>query len=464
MENAQTFQSIHDGYLIQVKQKSDRLMNYFLASFFAGGLLLAIFFDTWLVAVGVGTLSLIAYYSTRALLPHSDTYQYVVSTVFGIFMAQYIYQMHGLFEMHFIAFIGSAILVTYQNWRLQIPLALLVIVHHASFGYLQYVGYDKIYFTQLNYMTLQTFVIHGILATIVFFICGLWAYQLKAMSETQIKQTFEMGRFQEEQLQRKALLQSNEELRKSNKELDSFVYSVSHDLRAPLSSMLGVVSLCEMGNMDPFIEKNVGLLKTSIKKLDGFIIDILDYSRNSRLEIDPQEIHFNDLLTDISNNLKFIGVDEQRKVDIRTTIRNGVAFYSDKSRIGIILNNLISNSIRYQNPDAADPFVDIRVEVSGQAADILIKDNGIGIDQGNQTKVFNMFYRVSTKSIGSGLGLYIVRETVEKLGGAIELRSEIGKGTEFHIRLPNLPTAPTPNPEPSINYLPGKATLGPESS
>jgi signal transduction histidine kinase len=247
-----------------------------------------------------------------------------------------------------------------------------------------------------------------------------------------------MGRFQEEQLQKKALMKSNDELKKTNKELDSFVYSVSHDLRAPLSSMLGVVGLCEMGTLDPFMQKNVSLLKSSIKKLDGFIIDILDYSRNSRLEVDCQEIHFADILTDISGNLKFMGVEGQGKVDIRTTIRNGVPFYSDKSRIGMILNNLISNGIRYQNPQTADPFVEINVDVTESAADIRVKDNGIGIDEENQAKVYNMFYRVSSNSIGSGLGLYIVKEAVEKLHGVIELRSEFGKGCEFSIRLPNL--------------------------
>jgi len=314
----------------------------------------------------------------------------------------------------------------------------VVIVHHASFGYLQYIGYDKIYFTQLDYMTLQTFIIHGTLATIVFFICGLWAFQLKKLNVHQIEQNFEMGRFQEEQLQKEALLKSNGELTKSNKELDSFVYSVSHDLRAPLSSMLGVVGLCEMGTMDPFMQKNVSLLKSSIKKLDGFIMDILDYSRNSRLGVDREEIHFSDLLTDISNNLKFMGADDQRKVDIRTTIRNGIFFYSDKTSISIILNNLISNGIRYQNPQTPDPFVEINVDVSESAAHIRVKDNGIGIDKKNQAKVFNMFYRVSTKSVGSGLGLYIVKEAVEKLQGVIELKSEPGKGSEFSIHLPNL--------------------------
>jgi signal transduction histidine kinase len=202
--------------------------------------------------------------------------------------------------------------------------------------------------------------------------------------------------------------------------------------------MLGVVGLCEMGPLDPFMLKNITLLKTSIKKLDGFIMDILDYSRNSRLEVDHQEIHFGDLLTDISGNLKFMGAEGQGKIDIRTTVRNGVPFYSDKGRIGMILNNLISNSIRYQNPQAAEPFVEIQVEVSESAADIRIKDNGIGIDKENQAKVFNMFYRVSSNSIGSGLGLYIVKEAVEKLQGVIELRSELGKGCEFSIHLPNL--------------------------
>jgi signal transduction histidine kinase len=428
--------SLHDAYRAQVKQKSDELMNYFLVSFFAGGLLLAFFYDTWLIAIGVGGLSLAAYYSTKWFLPDSDLYQYVVSVVMGIFMAQYIYQMHGLFEMHFIAFIASAILITYQNWKLQVPLAILVMVHHASFGYLQYLGYDKIYFTQLGYMPLQTFVIHGFLATVVFFICGLWAFRLRALSERQIEQTFEMGRLQEEQSQRRALQQSNEELKKSNKELDSFVYSVSHDLRAPLSSMLGVVNICEMGSPDATLLKNMGFLRSSIRKLDGFIMDILDYSRNARTEVARHEIHFEDLLTDVLNNLKFMGTEAASSVDVRTSVSNGVPFYSDKGRVTMILNNLISNSLRYRG--AAGSFVEIRVEVSPAGADILVADNGIGIGEEHQAKVFDMFYRASGKSIGSGLGLYIVKEAVDKLDGSIELKSQPGEGTEFHIHLPNM--------------------------
>ena len=99
-----------------VKRRSDNLMNYFLIGFFVVGLLLAGYYDTWGIAVGVGGLCLVAYYSVKLLLPASDLYQYVLSSIMAIFMAQYIYQMHGLFEMHFFAFICCACLITYQKW------------------------------------------------------------------------------------------------------------------------------------------------------------------------------------------------------------------------------------------------------------------------------------------------------------------------------------------------------------
>jgi len=201
------------------KNESDRTMDYFLVSFFAIGLVLAFFYDTWFVAIGVGGLSLLAYYSAKMAMPDSDLYQYVLGAVLGIFMAQYIYQMHGLFEMHFIAFIASAVLISYQNWKLQIPLALVVIVHHAVFGYLQFLGVDKVYFTQLEYMSLQTFIIHGSLATVIFLVCGFWAYRFRKNTERNIEQSFEIGRLGEEQLQRESLVTISKELKASNERL-----------------------------------------------------------------------------------------------------------------------------------------------------------------------------------------------------------------------------------------------------
>jgi len=418
-----------DDYFQLVKSKSDLIINIFLAIYFIAGLALAFYYDTWEIAIGVGGLSLLAYYSVKWLFPGSNLYQYVLSTVLGIFMAQFIYEMHGLFEMHFTAFIASAILITYQNWRLQIPLALVVIIHHALFAYLQYIGYDKIYFTQLEYMSLETFIIHGILATIIFFICGLWAFQFKRLTESHIDETFIKGKLVQKEME-------NSELKKTNRELDKFVYSVSHDLRAPLKSMQGVVSLAKEDTQDRMMLENFDMLDASIKKLDGFIIDILDYSRNARLEVKKVKIDFNQLLKEITQNLKYVG-GNNRQVAMNIKVNDQFETFCDRDRLGIVLNNLISNAVRYQNPMEDNPCIDIEINTSPTETEIQIADNGIGIDKKFHEKIFEMFYRVSTESIGSGLGLYIVKEAVNKLHGTIWLKSELGKGTTFHIKIPN---------------------------
>lgn len=428
----------------EVKERSDRLMNYFLLAYFFMGLVLAGFYDTWSIGVGVGTLCLIAYYSTKYFLPESDLYQYVLAGVLGVFMAQFIYQMHGMFEMHFAAFIGSAILITYQNWKLQLPMLAVVTIHHSIFGYLQNTGFDKIYFTQLDAFELRTFIIHILLAAIIIYICGLWAYQMKKYTEKQILQSLEMGKMQKEialSIQRKqnedALEKSNKELRKSNTELDRFVYSVSHDLRAPLTSMLGLIEISQDEVEEGFVRKNLQMVKYSISKLDNFISDILNYSRNARQEVVPEQIDFKEVLNDVTENLKYINKhDRTVKMDIHVAADS--VFVSDRSRLAIILNNLLSNAIRYQNIETSKPYVMVSVEADEQQATITVKDNGIGVKKEYQNRLFEMFYRVSQRSEGSGLGLYIVKETVDKLKGKIEIESEVGVGTSFNMSIPNL--------------------------
>jgi serine phosphatase RsbU (regulator of sigma subunit) len=218
------------AYVAQIKERSDKLTNYFLIGYFAVGLFLATYYDTWLIAFGVGGLTLLAYYATKWALPHSNLYQYVLSGAVGIYMAQYIYQMHGMFEMHFFAFIGSAILITYQNWKLQIPLAAIVVLHHAAFGYLQYIG-SPIYFTQLDYMSLETFIIHAVLAAIIFVLCGLWAYTFKKSSTAHIEQSFEIGKLQEANLHKEKLLRMSEDLRSSNERNKDMTDSIQYTVR-----------------------------------------------------------------------------------------------------------------------------------------------------------------------------------------------------------------------------------------
>lgn len=228
----------------------------------------------------------------------------------------------------------------------------------------------------------------------------------------------------------------NAELKKSNMELDKFVYSVSHDLRAPLSSMLGIVKLSEDDTEDPLMKENLSLVKGSILKLDGFIQDILVYSRNSRLEIKKSEINFKKLLSEITGNLKYME-NTNDKIKIITDVEQSAPFLSDQGRLSVILNNLISNSIRYHNPSEENSFVDIKIRNDQSKVNITVTDNGIGIKKELHQKIFEMFYRVSENSNGSGLGLYIVKETIAKLQGEISVESDPGKGTKFNLIIPN---------------------------
>lgn len=418
-------QSEHIGeFLSAIKAKSDNLANYFIFCFFVFGLFLAFFYDTWQIAIGVGGLLLVAYFSAKVVLADSDFYQYVLSAVLGIFMAQFIYQMHGLFEMHFTAFLSSAILITYQKWKLQIPLLIIVIVHHALFAYMQYSGADGIYFTQLDHMSMQTFLFHIILVAAIFSICGLWAYQFKKYSEMHIDLIFRKKEIE------------NMELKRANYELDHFVYSASHDLRAPLNSMQGLIEIAEDETEEEHTLEYLDALKGNAKRLDTFICDILDYSRNLRTEVENDPIIFEELLEVIEQNLKFMG-ESSHTVDFITAISGENSVFSDKSRLNNILNNLISNAIRYQDIENENPFVKIEINILEHETHIIISDNGIGIPEESQPRIYDMFYRASNRAVGSGLGLYIVKEALNKLGGKIRMSSAVGEGTTFFIEIPN---------------------------
>jgi signal transduction histidine kinase len=209
--------------------KADRIIERFLLVMFLFGLFVAFFYDTWLVAIGVGSLCLVAYYISKKILPGSNLYQYILSSICTIFAAQYIYQMHGMAEMHFWVFISSTALIIYQNWKLQIPIILIVYIHHGTFAYLQYSGYSEVYFTQLEYMDLTTFLFHAVLATGVCLVSGIWCYVIHNRT-VQDAFNFKTLAAMQEELQQNALkmdelnkdlMRVNREVKTKNKELEA---------------------------------------------------------------------------------------------------------------------------------------------------------------------------------------------------------------------------------------------------
>ena len=167
-------------FIDKKRRESDKQMWTILLAYYIFGLAICFKYDTWLIGFGVGSISLLSVVISKYVLPKSNLYQYVFSTSVAIYMAQFIYQMHGLFEMHFFAFIGSAVLITFREWKLQIPLTLVVVIHHSLFAFLQYTqGFEGIYFSQLEYMNVETFLYHAALAAVMFGVSGFWAYKFQ---------------------------------------------------------------------------------------------------------------------------------------------------------------------------------------------------------------------------------------------------------------------------------------------
>ncbi len=227
----------------------------------------------------------------------------------------------------------------------------------------------------------------------------------------------------------------NQELRKLNEELDRFVYSASHDLRAPLASVLGLVEIARLETTVSGKDECLGMINSSIKKLDGFITDIIDFSRNQRVEIQIDKIDIEQEVKEVLNDLKYL--DKFEKINISVVSHENRHFMTDGLRLRVILKNLVANAIRYHDLQKEDPFIKIEIKYSPEAATINVSDNGIGIDSEHLKNIFKMFYRADETSNGSGLGLYIVKESIEKLQGKIEVHSKLKEGTTFTIIIPS---------------------------
>jgi signal transduction histidine kinase len=231
------------------------------------------------------------------------------------------------------------------------------------------------------------------------------------------------------------LVEQNKELKKINAELDRFVYSASHDLRSPLTSIKGLLGIIKS---EEYNKENLAsyldYIEKSVEKLENFIAEIVNYSHNSRLEIKLQPIDFNQLITTAISKLQ--GFKNFKEVKMKLNIDDGFPFSSDSERLALMITNLITNSLLYRDP-YKESYLEISVYKESGKAILKFEDNGVGIADWHLDKVFQMFFRANTESKGSGLGLYMVKEIAEKLKGTVSLQSELGKGTTIFIELPD---------------------------
>jgi signal transduction histidine kinase len=226
--------------------------------------------------------------------------------------------------------------------------------------------------------------------------------------------------------------QKNTELQKVNEALDRFVYSVSHDLRSPLSSILGLINLANLTKDPDELAQIMKLIQGRVLAQDNFIREIIDYSRNTRTDTVLEKISLRPLVCEIIETLKFDSLAD--KIVFKVQMTEDLTITSDRIRLTVILSNLIGNAIKYHDFSKSNPYI-----VIGYHPDrccLYVEDNGTGVMNEHKEKIFNMFYRGSDRVTGSGLGLFIAKEAVNKLGGKIELRSEYEQGSTFSVMLP----------------------------
>lgn len=237
---------------------------------------------------------------------------------------------------------------------------------------------------------------------------------------------------------KKELKEKLAELQKTNDELNRFIYSISHELRAPLASALGVISLAKLDKV--FDEGELGheywsLIEECCNRLDYNITSTLQYYKNSRYADVKEDVDFEKIIQQLISMHKLAnGVGESIQFDV--FIDQPEKFIGDVFRIEVIIGNLISNAIKYQNPNEANKLIQIDIKVNKLDAVITIVDNGLGILNDHINKIFNQFFRMHNHK-GTGLGLFVVREALAKIDGKISVESVVNSGTKFTLRIPN---------------------------
>jgi signal transduction histidine kinase len=224
------------------------------------------------------------------------------------------------------------------------------------------------------------------------------------------------------------------ELQRLNHELDQFIYHASHDLRSPLTTILGLVNLISLDEPTPLIAKYSELISERVHHLDGLLKDLVSITYNNKTHLQPETINFD---VEIRSILKEFH-HQFDHVQAFLTIEGQHEFATDSVRFRTIVRNLISNALKYHNPHIDTPFLKILIQNNVDHAVISVADNGIGIEDAHLYKIFGMFFRATEKSKGTGLGLYIVKSMVDKLGGQIQVTSRHEVGTTFSVELPRL--------------------------
>ncbi len=226
-----------------------------------------------------------------------------------------------------------------------------------------------------------------------------------------------------------------EDLAELNRMVELFAYSTSHDLKAPLSTLSGLIQLMRKEDGKEHQTIYLEMMQKIVLQQEFFLHNITDLLKNARTEIHPEEINLEQIVLESFQQFSYLSHVHQ--IDKTVSIQGRHPFYSDIVRVRVILNNLISNAIRFQRDDSDTHRIEVSANIHPDGVVLKVSDNGIGIQPEYQERVFDLFFRATEKYTGNGFGLYITKEMVNKLEGKILVDSSVNKGTTVSVLLPN---------------------------
>lgn len=230
----------------------------------------------------------------------------------------------------------------------------------------------------------------------------------------------------------KAQKEKNEIVENKNAELDSFFYRVSHDLKGPISSLLGLYSIVKLDVQEEKALKLFDMYHSQAVRMNDIVIGLINLTEIKNTEKLKSKIYFEKLVDECINSCRYLPhfslVRFEKQID-------QFEFYAEWTIINTILQNLIENAIKYSRHNI-DAFIKIIIFKQDEDVILKVEDNGQGIPSEHQSNIFNMFYRATEKNQGSGLGLYILKRAVERMQGSISFTSVLNEGTSFEIRIP----------------------------
>jgi signal transduction histidine kinase len=231
-------------------------------------------------------------------------------------------------------------------------------------------------------------------------------------------------------------------LDEANKSLNIFLYKTHHDIRGPVKTLIGLTEMAKTSYPSEVAEECIQKTIEVSQRMDILVnklahLSEIDEKQDSNAPIDCHRL-INDSLEQINSLL------QPGPVKINVEMQPGAGFYGDYNLIQTIFYCLLENAFVFQKPNAPDAKIDINLGCDDLAGRFTISDNGIGMDEKTQSKAFDMFYKGNHQSIGSGLGLYLVKKALEKIKGTITIQSAPARGTRVTIEIPNRHPAQLP--------------------